>query len=237
MPCEHCKDALIEAAASGSQPQGHLRAQLDACASCRAAFEQEQSLFASIDVGLRATANAAVPASLMPRVRARLDETVAAQNRWLQPLIFAAASVALAFAIFLFARPHPSSPDNQAKQTPQISPSGTPATSARQQSSGAGTRIVSSNANNSQTRGHSTLLRRVASSQPEVLVPPDEHEALSRFVATLRERGDVAIALVTPSSDAKGGPASLKRLQIDPLEVKLLEGTESEESDGAGNRR
>src|SRR5260370_113036 len=124
MPCEHCKDALIEAAASGSQPQGHLRAQL-----------------------------------------------------------------------------------------------------------------VASNANNSQTRGHSTLLRRVTSSQPEVLVPPDEHEALSRFVATLRERGDVAIALVTPSSDAKGGPASLKRLQIDPLEVKLLEGTESEESDGAGNRR
>jgi hypothetical protein len=34
----------------------------------------------------------------------------------LQPVILAAASVALTFAIFLFARPHPSRPDNQANR-------------------------------------------------------------------------------------------------------------------------
>jgi hypothetical protein len=237
MPCEHYKDALIEAAASGSQPQGDLRAHLDACAPCRALFEQEQSLFASIDVGLRATANAAVPASLMPRVRARLDETVAAQHRWLQPLIFAAASVALAFAIFLFARPHRSSPDNQAKQTPQIPVSEPPTTNAHNQNSVSGTQIVSSHMNNSPARVHSTLLLPVASSQPEVLVPPDEREAFARFVATLQERGEMAVALVTPATPEKGEPASLEPLQINRLEVKPLEGTKSEASDGAENIR
>ena len=72
MLCEHYKEALIEAAASGAEPHGDLRAHLDGCAGCRAAFEQEQALFASIDGGLRVTANADVPASLLPRVRARL---------------------------------------------------------------------------------------------------------------------------------------------------------------------
>ncbi len=70
MLCKHYKVALIEAAASSAQPQGDLRAHLEACASCRAAFEQEQSLFASIDAGLHVAANAEVPASLLPRVRA-----------------------------------------------------------------------------------------------------------------------------------------------------------------------
>jgi hypothetical protein len=237
MPCQHYKDALIEAAASGSQPQGDLLAHLDACASCRAAFEQEQSFFSSIDAGLRVTVNAEVPASLVPRVRARLDEAATPQRRWMQHLVFATAGVALIFAIFLFAQRHPSRPDNQAKQTPQIPVSEPPTTDAHHQNSVPGTQIVSSNVNHSQRRGRLTLLHAVASSQPEVLVPADEREAFARLVATLQERGEVAVALVTPSSDAKGEPANLKRLQIDPLEVKPLQGTQSEESDGAENMR
>src|SRR5260370_10067554 len=117
MPCKHYKDALIEAAASGAQPQGDLRSHVAECADCRAAFEQEQTLFASIDVGVHGTANAQVPASLLPRIRARLDEEIAPKRRWIQPLIFAAASVVRLFLVFLFARPHSTRPDNQAKQT------------------------------------------------------------------------------------------------------------------------
>src|SRR5204863_279867 len=136
MPCQHHKNALIEAAASGSHPQGELRAHLDVCLDCRAAFEREQSLFASINTGLHVTANAEVPASLLPRVRARLDEEIAPQRRWIQPMIFATASVALAFVIFLFARPHHASPDSQAKQTPQLPVSETPVTDDRHPHSG-----------------------------------------------------------------------------------------------------
>ena len=229
MPCQHYKNALIEAAASGSHPQGELRAHLDVCLDCRAAFEREQSLFASINTGLHVTANAEVPASLLPRVRARLNEEIAPQRRWIQPMTFAAASVALAFVIFLFAWPHDASPDRQAKQTPQLPVSETPVTDDRHPNSGSGSQIVSFN----RTRVHSTLLRPVASSQPEVLVPPDEREAFSRFVAVLDERREVALALVTPAPPTKDESPSLEPLQINMLEIKPLAGTESEQSDGA----
>ena len=233
MLCQHYKNALIEAAASGSQPQGELRAHLDVCLDCRAAFEQEQSLFASINTGLHITANAEVPASLLPRVRARLDEEIAPQRRWIQPMIFSAASVALAFVIFLFAWPHHASPDSQAKQTPRLPVSETPVTDDGHPNSSSGSQIVSFNRNNSRTRVHSTLLRPVGSSQPEVLVPPDEREAFSRFVAVLDERREVALALVTPATPTKDESPSLEPLHINGLEIKPLEERQTEASDGA----
>ena len=236
MPCEHYQDALIEAAASGSEPQGELRAHLAGCAACRTAFAQEQSLFSSMDEGLRAAANAEVPTSLLPRVRARLADEAAPRRSWTQPMIFAAASVALAFAIFLFVRPHHTRPDNQARQTLQISVSETPATNARGLNSGPATQIVSSNVNNSRTPGHSTLLRPVASSQPEVLVPPDEREAFSSFVLTVQQHGDVAAALLAPSPKKQDALVTMEPLQIAVLEVKPLEGRETEISDRVGEQ-
>lgn len=233
MPCKHYKDALNVAAASGAEPQDELRAHLAGCADCRAAFERERSLFASIDAGLHVAANAEVPTSLLPRVHARLDIEAAPQRRWLQPLVFAVASVAFAFAIFLFARPHRSEPDNQAKQTPQIPVNELPTTNAHDQNSVPGTQIVSSNANHPQPRGHSTLLPPAASSQPEVLVPPDEREALARFVVVLQERREVAVALAAPATPAKAESASVEPLQIDGLEIKPLEERQTEASDGA----
>jgi hypothetical protein len=236
MPCEHYQNALIEAAASSTAPQGELRAHLAACAACRTAFAQEQSLFSSIDTGIRATANAEVPASLLPRVRARLADEAAPRRMWPQPLIFAAASAALAFTILLFARPHHARPDIHAKQTPQIPVSETPSTN-RDQNSGPGTQIVSSTVSNSQTPSHSTLLRTVASSEPEVLVPPDEREAFARFVGVLRERRDVAFALVMPAPQTRDGSASLEPLQINGLEIKPLEEGQTEVSGGAGQKQ
>jgi hypothetical protein len=233
MPCKHYKDALIEAAASGAEPQGELRAHLAGCADCRAAFEQERALFASIDAGLHVAANAEVPISLLRRVRARLDEAVVPKRHWIQPLVFAAASVALAFAIFLLARPHISSPDHQAKQTPQIPVMETLPTNARPQNPSADAQSVSSNVNHSQTLGHSTSLRPVASSHPEVLVPPDERKALARFVVVLQERREVAVALVTPAPQTKNELANLEPLQIKGLEIKTLEERQTEVSDGA----
>ncbi|HKW61559.1 MAG TPA: hypothetical protein VJN89_03350 [Candidatus Acidoferrum sp.] len=82
MPCEHHKDALIEVAANGAIPQAELRAHLDKCASCRAAFNEEQALFIAIDTGLHAGANSEVPPSLLPRVRAGLEKMPISFSRW-----------------------------------------------------------------------------------------------------------------------------------------------------------
>jgi negative regulator of sigma E activity len=237
MPCEPYKVALIEAAASGLEPKGELGAHLTTCAACHAAFTQEQSLFSSIDTRLRAVANAEVPASLLPRVRARLADEPAPRRLWTQPLIFAAAGVALALAIFLFVRPYHTRPDNQAKQTPQIPVSETQATNARRQNSGPAPQIVSSNANNSQAPRHSTLLRPVASSQPEVLVPPDEREAFSSFVFAVQQHRDVAAALLAPSPKKQDALVTVEPLQIAHLEMKPLEGRETEISGRVDEQR
>jgi len=91
---------LIEAAASGAEPQGELRAHLDVCLDCRAAFEQEQSLFASIDAGLRVAANIHVPASLLPRVRACLDEQSARRRIWVTNWLVLASAAVIVVAFF-----------------------------------------------------------------------------------------------------------------------------------------
>src|SRR5216684_4414133 len=151
MPCKHYKDALIEAAASGAEPPGELRAHLAGCVDCRAALEQEQALFASIDAGLHVAANAEAPASLLPRVRARLDAEAAPQRRWIQPLIFAAASVALVLTVFLATRPHPPNPDEQARKIPLTSPQETPAKNTHRDTAGSITITASSHSNRAQT--------------------------------------------------------------------------------------
>jgi anti-sigma factor RsiW len=100
MPCKTYKNALIETAASGAEPQGDLRAHLAGCADCRAAFEQERSLFASIDAGLHVTANAEVPASLLPRLRARLGEESAPRRIWASNWLVLASAAVMVVAIF-----------------------------------------------------------------------------------------------------------------------------------------
>ncbi|HET9995226.1 MAG TPA: hypothetical protein VFQ18_07465 [Candidatus Acidoferrum sp.] len=236
MPCESYKDALIEAAASGLEPQSKLRAHLATCPSCRNTYAEEQSLFASLDAGLHKNANAEVPASLLPRVRAYLDENAVLQRRWMQPLILAASSFVLAAVIFLVARPRPAGPGEQIKQIPGIPAREPSAATVRPENAGPGIQIAPSGSNHSSAPGNSTFFHPVASSQPEVLVPPDEREALVRFVATVEERSDVAAALLTPDPKKNDAPLSLDLLQIADVELKPLEGSETEVSDREGEK-
>ena len=99
MSCETYREALIEAAACGLEPQGDLPAHLEACGPCCTLFAEERSLFASIDSGLQAAANTEVPSSLLPRVRASLDEAVASHRSW-RLNWFALAGATVAVAVF-----------------------------------------------------------------------------------------------------------------------------------------
>lgn len=220
MPCEQYKDALIEAASTGAAPQGELRAHLAECASCREAFVQEQSLFGAIDSGLRTTANAEVPPSLLPRVRAGLDETVVApQLRWLQPFIFASASVALAFAVFLMTGPHHAAQEEVAKQGPVVVPAATrPATKTNPENiSSEGTQFGAIHVNHSHASRNSTIAHSAASSNPEVLVPPDEREAFARFLS--RDQRPPAPTSVSTQSAPRPPEESVEIL---PVEIASL---------------
>jgi hypothetical protein len=236
MPCEHYKDTVMETAASGSAPSGELRAHLAECSSCRAAFAEEQTLFAAIDSGLHAAANTKVPPSLLPRVRTALDETSTLQLCWLRPAVFLSAGAVLAFAIFLIARPRQALPEDVAKQGGVAVPTAVaragktnPAQDVQE-----GAQIAAIRAPLFHPTPNSTNSSSAASSSPEVLVPPDEREGLAQLVATLNEHRDFAAAFVAQRPEKKDVLVTVDPLQIEDIEIKPLESSDTETSDGAG---
>jgi predicted anti-sigma-YlaC factor YlaD len=212
MLCEHYKDALIEAAAGGATPSGELRAHLAECVPCRAAFAQEQSLFAGIDSSLHAAANAEVPPSLLPRVRARLDESTVPNSRWVRSLVLASASVAFALAVFLLAHTQHTAPEEVAKLGPGAVP--TPAAPSKVTNPGKtssdATKVTAVRVGHSHASRNSANPHFVASSNPEVLVPPGTEAAfLSSLPRLLKD--------FEPSQQGQGGQA--KSLEIAPLAI------------------
>ena len=225
MSCEHHKDALIEAAASGVEPQGELRAHLAGCAGCRAAFEQERLLFASIDSGLRVAANAEVPVSLLPRVRARLDvESVVPTRRWAGNWLVLASAAVIAAGIFV-ARVawRPVVRENPSMNTTEKGPSA-PAARSPHVDAHNSERIAKNNpspeqrtlvAENSPKGG---MTRRSGS---EVLVPKDQEVLLAEYAEQWRQRKHAP--LLTQDSDATIlAPLQVAQIRIAELDVKLL---------------
>lgn len=226
MPCEHYKDALIEAAASGAVPSGELRAHFAACASCRAAFAEEQSLFAAIDSGLHDAANAEVPLSLLPRVRAALEELSSPKHAWLTNgfALATAAAVVLTLSISFALRhrslgrsvepnvastnPPTPLPPAQRVQTPGPAPKANSNFAYRP-----GDTIASNRAARHTTAGHDNL--------PEVLVPSDQNVLLARYADEWSRRKRVPL-LAEGSQAATLVPMEVAPIQIDQLDVKLL---------------
>jgi len=234
MLCEHYKDALIEAAASGAAPSGELREHLAECASCRAVFGQEQSLFAAIDSGLHAAAYAEIPPSLLPGARARLDEVGTPRFRWVQPLVFGSTGLALGLVVFVMAWPHLAGREEMAKKVPALA--SIPMDANREGTSPKSAQMLAVPVKHTHASRNSTQSDSAASSNPEVLVPPDERDGLALLVASLNERRDLAAALLARVPDKEDSLISVDRLRIDALEIKPLEGRETETLDSAGEK-
>ena len=225
MPCEHYKDALIEAAATGAGPQGELRAHFAECASCRAAFEQEQSLFAVIDAGLQSAANAQVPPSLLPCVRAILEEVSVPRRTWLSNgfALATAAAMVVAFSVSLAVRHRGSGgsvgPTAANTNPPTLSPSRPrepPSPVPQRRSNFAyhpGGTIASNHPSRQATAGSANL--------PEVLVPSDQNVLLARY-AEEWSRHKRAPLLAEDSQATTQVPMQVAPIQIDQLDVKLL---------------
>ena len=226
MLCEHYKEALIEAAASGAEPHGDLRAHLDGCAGCRAAFEQEQALFASIDGGLRVTANADVPASLLPRVRARLHAEAAPTRTWLTNWLVLASAAAV-IAAFFVARVvwRPDAPQNPQTNSTQEDPSGPVIPPAQEPAQGPGQSAKNSSlpsphfsmSTNSPQHG----VQSAHNAFPEVLVPRDQEVLLTEYAEQWRTHKHPL--LLAQEFDATTlTPLQVAPIQIEELDVKLL---------------
>jgi len=226
MSCESFHDALIEAAASGEEPRGELRAHLKECAACRGAFEQEQALFAAMDSGLRSVANAKVPPSLLPRVRAAIDEAPAPAPAW-SPMWFVLAGASAMLAIVFVAQTiwHqsvPPRPVETAGNTNHPSSSG-----PLVQSPGAVTAMnpgsVVPRAPASMESVHTPRGGSKTGRQPEVLVPRDQEVLLASYAEEWAHK-KVAPVLRADSSanEPQFAPLEVAPIQIAELDVKLL---------------
>jgi hypothetical protein len=231
MPCEHYKDALIEAAAAGAAPTGELRMHLSECASCRAVLAEEQALFAAIDCGLQAAVNVEVPRGLLPQVRARLGEAVARRLGWLQPLVFASAGLALVFAVFLMTRPHPTAPEYTAKQDPVVvpPPTGRAAKANPEDVSSRGTPIAVVRVRHSHAAQNSTNRHSPASSNLEVLVPPGTEAAFLRSLPRLLKDFKVS-----QQWQEQGKALEIKPLAIEEISSAPLSSDESDSGSNGG---
>jgi len=226
MPCQHYKEALIEAAASSAQPQGELRAHLDACASCRAAFEHEQSLFATIDAGVHVAANAEVPASLLPRVRARLDEE-SAPRRILATNWLVLASAAFMVVAYFAARAvwHTNVVQKPVEMTEKTSEAARLTPPPQNQNPVVAPPVGKNSASPRQlaiarnATARETLV--IGKTIPEVLVPRDQEILLAGYADVWRMHKSAPI--FDPDSDATIlAPLQVAPIQIAELDVKLL---------------
>jgi hypothetical protein len=211
MNCEEYQDKLVDALAGEERALGgELAAHLRGCAECKKFYKAQVYLFEAIDSGVRAMVNETVPASLLPRVRARVAEAGLPRRSW--GLRWSFAGVAVAAVLFISVGLLRRGPENTSKvsdRSPTVAQGMRGATGATP----AQPRV---------TVPMETVTAR------EVLVLAEERAAFVRFVTDLPEERDAAVALTRPATEAKDEAVEIALMQIDELEVKPLESSNRE---------
>lgn len=225
MNCQQCRKKIHDSLAAGEpRPAAEVAAHENSCEACSQFHVAQLPLFRSLEIGLRMIANAPVPASFLPGVRARLEQDPvfhhAAMPRW---SFVAVAAVAVLVVSAAYALRHPAKqfhlPQNISAPTSQTAANPETSTiplreSARVFSPPASTRVIRATP--------STAAR-------QVIVSAEECQAYAKFLAEVP--GQEAVALAPPGQpvpEAAEGHAEIALLQIESLEVKALETTESE---------
>jgi hypothetical protein len=227
MPCEHYQTALTEAAATGVLPP-ELREHLANCAGCRATFTAEQNLFASIDMGIHAAANAELPPAFLSRVQARIKEEKQPHGKysWIPTWAFAAVSAAVLLA-FVF--PLLKSKPRQPAPTPAIVVQKTRTNSTTEpaiqnSTADAATKHAAPNRSALAVTKNTIPPQNNAprfAAEPEVIVPPDEQLAFARFVAMI-ERNKGLDAAAFPKAQNEG-PIQVSKIEIAAVHVEPLD--------------
>jgi hypothetical protein len=226
MNCKQRQERILNSLAAGeSVPAPELVAHRESCDACRAFYAAHADLLQSVDVGLRSIANQAVPPSLLPNLRARLDRQAAfprsAFPGWILATVASAVILAVSIGYALrhsreqFYLPH-------SMATTVLQGVGDPQFAAPLESE-------SPKLLPSPPARH--LIPGRPSTALQVIVLAEECQAYARFVARTPRKEAVIVALASPVQSApeiKEDTAEIALLQIDSLEVKLLEGTESE---------
>ena len=230
MNCKQIQQEILDRLAAGeSVLPWELLAHQHSCSLCRRYFESQLALFRSMEQGLGVIANSPVPPSLLPVVRARLDEQATARPfrffDWPMAALTASALVAVALMLFWY-RPRPVQPAAEVAYT------ATPKQSDITQNSTAPippeVPVTTRKTLHHLGKPHERSTALVAAEAPtlEVVVLAEEREAFSRFIAQVPENPAVVLALTHPAPQAGESPVEIASLKIDILEVKPLESSE-----------
>jgi hypothetical protein len=228
MNCQQYQQKILESLAADEGVRAEeLMTHLNSCAACRKFHTAQQDLFHSIDGGLRSLANPPVPVSLLPALRARLNEKSFANRAhlrgWSWSLIAATAVVIMAASVSHPLR-HPATP-------PALSYPASAASATRSvedlQPRAQSHREAPRNAARIPNAKRASAAA-APSNAPEVIVLAEERQAFAKFVAEVPEQPKVALALAHPALVAADDAVEIALLQIDGLDVKPLEGSASE---------
>jgi hypothetical protein len=228
MNCRQCQEKIVESLAAGATPHPpDVSVHRQVCPACCEFYEQQVSLFRSMEAGLQLMLNQEVPPSLVPSLRARLDQLPPAHRAWipswsLAVTVAAAAVLALSLGYSLYRQgSHLNSPDNGAIVSPNVV--------VRESGVEAPPESAAALPSRPRTRA-SAVVSSPATSEvaPKVVIPAEERQAFATLVNELPKRRDVALALTQPALAAPDVSVDIALLQIEQMEVKPLEGTPAE---------
>jgi hypothetical protein len=218
MPCENYREALIDAAAADSTPPRELRLHMDACASCRTAFSEEQQLFAAIDGSLRVSTNATAPTSLFSRVRAHLMEQHVSHRPWAP--VFAGVGIAATLVVALILARKPGRDGGESN--PQMTSAARyvpPAENQPAASTVAPVEVARRARKHDRVGMVESAPAAVArSTEAEVLIPAGQKQAVDILLARL-QRGEVKADVFLAERPEK----PLKALEVSPLDISPIE--------------
>jgi len=220
MSCPTYNKSLTHAAASGEVSPAQ-REHLASCEACRATFASEQSLFATIESGLRAAANSEVPATLIPRVLVAINNEPARRpsfQKWISAGAVVTCALAATIILQLKHREAPVPFKTAVTQTP-AQPS--PRLGILRPSVPAAAPESPRRMNKSETV-RSSPTDATASITAEVLVPDEERAAFAKFLAgeQIVSSKSSAVALRVPEAPrdlAPLPPVEIARLEVVPL--------------------
>ncbi len=224
MFCDAYNKSLTDAAASAEVLSPALQQHLAYCESCRAAFAEEQSLFAVIDSTLHATANSEVPATLIPRVHVALNNEPsphANPQKWL----FASATLACALVFAVIFKPwHRDTPELIQTATRQQPPITVPARKESPLPAPSVTRPAPPHLNKEQE-----IQPAIADSDipfaAKILVPEEEREAFAQYMANTSPSpanisAKAVLAPKAPQESVQILPVQIASLDLKPLDQK-----------------
>ena len=220
MNCRQYQERMLDALAAGTAvfPDVVVEHKRN-CVSCEAYYESQAGLFRGLEEGIKAIANEEVPRSLVPGVRARLNDGLPLRSSWMSAWGLTAAAAAilvLGFSLLVDRPPYQGVPRENERVPSQPVENSSPVVQP--------TKEIPSADHRGRRMGRRTpaAAAKVPEAVPEVIVLPEERAAFARFVANGQEQG-VVLAVTRAAPSNEDVPFEIAVLEIHELEVQSLD--------------